>query len=141
MRENPTPNADASSQIYAGDNFVRYTGEFSKFVSVQRFAWEAGERGQAVNAIANPSQAELLHKEFSEKKETLQEKRREAILEVCVDCERDVLTNVFDVIEIWRSGTSRCRWTRGTIGGNRTLCRIRCRRSCHQRSREGRRAL
>jgi pre-mRNA-processing factor SLU7 len=88
MRENPTPNIDPSTAVYAGDNFVRYTGDAQEFASVQRFAWEASNAQQTDAAAAstlvlaaNPSQVELLHKQFKEKKATLLQRRREEILD------------------------------------------------------------
>ena len=123
MRENPTPHADPTQQTYAGDNFVRHTGEYKDFTQVQRFAWDAarsaGGEAASVVPIANPSQvrmfglfffflnkhflrvffrivlrnawtktrfsfwtkAELLHRQFREKKATLQQRRRAALLD------------------------------------------------------------
>ena len=70
MRENPTPHADPSQQTYAGDNFVRHSGAYKDFTQVQRFAWDASRSGGGTDVVpvANPSQAELLHKQFREKK-------------------------------------------------------------------------
>jgi pre-mRNA-processing factor SLU7 len=85
MRENPTPNVDPSQSVYQGDNFVRQSGDFKDFASMQRFAWEASEANKGAAAamvhVANPSQVELLHKQFQEKKATLLQRRRDAILD------------------------------------------------------------
>jgi pre-mRNA-processing factor SLU7 len=52
---------------------------------MQRFAWEASEANKGAAAamvhVANPSQVELLHKQFQEKKATLLQRRRDAILD------------------------------------------------------------
>lgn len=84
MRENPTPHIDPSQSTYAGDNFVRHSGDYKDFTQVQRFAWDAqrsgGTQGADVVPVANPSQAELLHKQFREKKATLEQRRRAEIL-------------------------------------------------------------
>ena len=73
--------------VYAGDNFVRANGDV-KYVlaqclrralgharrgreirSMQRFVWDANERGnEEINILANPSQAEKMHKAYQEKK-------------------------------------------------------------------------
>lgn len=45
------------------------------------FAWEAAERGQEVHPIADPSQAEMLRKNFDEKKTTLKEEQKQRILD------------------------------------------------------------
>ena len=56
---------------FAGDNFVRGTGEVQEFHEVNTFAWDAYERGQDVHLQALPSQAALLLRQFKEKKEQL----------------------------------------------------------------------
>ncbi len=47
MRANPLAHTgkSASELPYAGDNFVRHSGEVSKFAERQLFAWEAAEKG------------------------------------------------------------------------------------------------
>jgi len=82
MRDNPNKDKDPSELDYAGDNFVRYSGEAKNFSSMQTFCWDAGERGGAdVTLQANPTQAELMNKTFSEKKEELKNQTKQTILE------------------------------------------------------------
>jgi pre-mRNA-processing factor SLU7 len=81
MRENPLPHMDENELVYAGDNRNMRTGEWKDFVQVQRYAWEAQERGQNVNFVGAPSQAELGFKTFKEKQQKLAEERRKAILQ------------------------------------------------------------
>lgn len=54
---------------YAGENFVRFTGDTQKHASAQLFAWEAYEKGVDVHLLAEPTKLELLKKEYEEKKE------------------------------------------------------------------------
>lgn len=81
MRENPTPNADPSTLAYAGDNFVRATGDAQKFYEVQLYAQEAEARGQAVNMAAVPMQAELLAREHKARKENLRREQRKELFD------------------------------------------------------------
>lgn len=66
---------------FAGDNFVRYTGEAPKLNELQLFAWEASEKGAEVHMHANPTQADLLYREFQKKKESLKDTVKDSILE------------------------------------------------------------
>ncbi|KAL6080203.1 mRNA splicing protein [Balamuthia mandrillaris] len=80
MRENPNPHLPPENQLYLGDNFVRKTGDTLKFGQVQRFAWEAYEKGQDIHVQATPSQAELLYQRYKQKKEDLKSLQKEAVL-------------------------------------------------------------
>ncbi|CAN0245482.1 unnamed protein product, partial [Phaeothamnion confervicola] len=66
---------------FAGDNFVRYGGDVKKYAQTQIFAWEAAERGQELHPVADPSQAELLHRQFEEKKKKLKDDQKQGILD------------------------------------------------------------
>ncbi|CAM9803457.1 unnamed protein product [Ascophyllum nodosum] len=81
MRDNPMPDANAEDLVFAGDNFIRYTGDVREHARTSVFAWEAGERGQEVHPVADPSQAEMLRKKFDEKKTTLKEEQKQRILD------------------------------------------------------------
>jgi pre-mRNA-processing factor SLU7 len=47
---------------------------------LQLFAWQAASRGNDVHLNANPTQGELLHQEFKQKREELKETSKESIL-------------------------------------------------------------
>lgn len=82
MRENPTPNVDPSQLLYAGDNFIRKSGDVLEVQRLQSFVWEANDRGnEEIHAIANPSQAELLHQQYKAKKQELLSTKKNAVLE------------------------------------------------------------
>jgi len=81
MRENPNKTGNPSEQLFAGDNFVRHTGDVRKFSEMQSYAWEAYEKGQEVHLQGAPSQAELLYKEYKHKSESVKAKTKNAILE------------------------------------------------------------
>ncbi|KAL1918407.1 uncharacterized protein VTP21DRAFT_3067 [Calcarisporiella thermophila] len=80
MRDNPNKDVPPEEAVFAGDNFVRYTGESSKMAQVQMFAWESSERGGDAHLQANPTQAQLLHSEYVKKKEQLRASVHDSIL-------------------------------------------------------------
>jgi len=81
MRANPIPNANPDDLAFAGDNFVRYSGDALSMQATQVLCWEMQARGEEVDMISNPSQAEMVHRQFQEKKRELEESKRKAILE------------------------------------------------------------
>ena len=81
MRENPTPHEDAADLVYAGDNFARINGDAVALAQTQLFAWEAYEHGSDIHPQANPSQSELLQKQFAEKAAGLKHQKRDAVLD------------------------------------------------------------
>jgi pre-mRNA-processing factor SLU7 len=81
MRDNPLKEKDPSDLTYAGDNFVRWTGDAPKMAKLQMFAWSAAEHAQDVHLQANPTQGELLYKDFQKKKEKISETQKDSILE------------------------------------------------------------
>ena len=81
MRDNPIQHADPHDLAYAGDNFVKYTGDAPKMAELQRFAWSAADRGADVHLQANPTQGELAYQEFLKTKEKFSESQRNSILE------------------------------------------------------------
>ncbi|GFY08754.1 pre-mRNA-splicing factor SLU7 [Trichonephila clavipes] len=83
MRDNPYKKTGLAPEElnYAGDNFIRYTGDTSKHSKTQLFAWQAYEKGVEVNLLAEPTKAELLHQEFQVKKEEVKDNIKSGILE------------------------------------------------------------
>ncbi|KAJ2720766.1 mRNA splicing protein [Coemansia sp. Benny D115] len=86
MRENPYASQSDKTSVaqrhgYAGDNFIRYTGEAQEVVKQEVFAWEAGERGnQSAHFQANPTQTALMYKEYKGKSESLKDEKKARIL-------------------------------------------------------------
>lgn len=54
---------------FAGENFVRFSGDTTKHATAQLFAWEAHGKGVDVHLLAEPTKLELLQKEYDKKKE------------------------------------------------------------------------
>ncbi|KAJ1857591.1 mRNA splicing protein [Coemansia sp. RSA 1822] len=81
MRENPYAGKDPSQLAYAGDNFIRYSGDAQDILKREVFAWEAGERGNSsAHLQANPTQTALLYKEFKGKTSEIKSTRQQEIL-------------------------------------------------------------
>ncbi|XP_063784836.1 pre-mRNA-splicing factor SLU7 [Pseudophryne corroboree] len=83
MRENPYSDAGKNPDevSYAGDNFVRYSGDTITMAQTQLFAWEAYEKGSDVHLQADPTKLEVLCKSFKVKKEDFKEDQKKSILE------------------------------------------------------------
>lgn len=80
MREDPQPNKPLNEKTFVGDNFVRSGGDFAAWQSMQVHSMEAFDKGQDVHMIANPSLAEMLYKQFKEKKEVLAKQSSKDVL-------------------------------------------------------------
>ncbi|KAM4675327.1 pre-mRNA-splicing factor SLU7 isoform 1-T3 [Discoglossus pictus] len=83
MRDNPYSDAGRNPEevSYAGDNFVRYTGDTISMAQTQLFAWEAYEKGSDVHLQADPTKLEVLCKSFKVKKEDFKDDQKKSILE------------------------------------------------------------
>lgn len=83
MRENPYRNTgkQAEELDFAGDNFVRHSGDTQKMASMQMFAWEAAERGVDVHLQADPTRLEMLQDTYGVRKKDFKKDQRDSILE------------------------------------------------------------
>jgi pre-mRNA-processing factor SLU7 len=79
MRANPNPELNPEEQTFAGDNFQRYTGDALKLAEQQILSWEMQQRGEGIDAIANPSQMELAAREYKEKRTALDMEKKKAL--------------------------------------------------------------
>nr|GAT43013.1 predicted protein [Mycena chlorophos] len=80
MRDAPVTNVAPEDAKFAGDNFLRASGEANDMQQLQLFAWQSASRGNDVHLNANPTQGELLHQEFKQKKEQLRDTSKISIL-------------------------------------------------------------
>ena len=80
MRSNPFPNADPKDLVFAGDNFIRMKGDAIGFKEIERFAWDTKVMEKGVHLQAAPSQAELFHRQFKEKKQILKNQTENEVL-------------------------------------------------------------
>ncbi|KAJ1847095.1 mRNA splicing protein [Coemansia sp. RSA 2708] len=79
MRENPY--AGTQQTAYAGDNFIRYSGEAQEVLKREVFAWEAGERGNtSAHSQANPTQTALMYKQFTDRRHEGKSSRQQQLL-------------------------------------------------------------
>merc|ERR1719420_464469 len=82
MRDNPNPDVNPEDLQFAGDNFVRVSGNAVDLADTQLFAWDASDRGVGdIHPQANPSQAELMKKKFKQKAESVKTTRKKAVLD------------------------------------------------------------
>merc|ERR1712001_713454 len=83
MRKNPYEGTGKKDEEveYAGDNFVRISGDTVNHAQSQMFAWDAGRKGLEVHALAEPTKLEALKKEYVQKKDTLKDEAKNQILE------------------------------------------------------------
>lgn len=89
MRSNPYGNNTNPEDLpFAGDNFVRYSGDAVEMAKNQVLCWEMAEKGAMsdelggagmIDVIANPSQAEYLKKQFELKKKAVEKEKKKAI--------------------------------------------------------------
>jgi len=82
MRDNPykTTGKPPEELQYAGDNFIRYSGDTNHVSKAQLFAWQAYDKGVDVHLQAEPTKAELVHQQFDSRKEDYKESIRDNIL-------------------------------------------------------------
>lgn len=80
MRDNPNPQKDANELDFAGENFVRYSGDTNKHSTAQLFAWEAHGKGVDVHLLAEPTKLEMLQKEYEKKKEEFKSETKDKVL-------------------------------------------------------------
>lgn len=82
MRENPyeTTDKDTDEVDFAGENFVRHTGESVDFAKAQVFAWDAMDKGVDVHFQAEPTKAAVLRKTYAKKKADHSTKLKESVL-------------------------------------------------------------
>ncbi|KAI9012004.1 Pre-mRNA splicing Prp18-interacting factor-domain-containing protein [Phycomyces blakesleeanus] len=82
MRDNPLREEQGADDVpFAGDNFVRYTGDAPAMAKIQLFAWQAADRGSDVHLQANPTQVAILHQEYESKKDEVRGSTQKSILE------------------------------------------------------------
>uniref|UniRef100_A0A914ZRY8 Pre-mRNA-splicing factor SLU7 n=1 Tax=Parascaris univalens TaxID=6257 RepID=A0A914ZRY8_PARUN len=84
MRENPfagVPGKEKEAAKFAGENFVRYTGEVVQANEAQVFAWQARCKGIDVHALAEPTKLEAMRKEFEEQKMKSKDVHKEKLIE------------------------------------------------------------
>jgi hypothetical protein len=65
---------------YAGENFVRFSGDTRKHARAQLFAWEAYGKGVDVHLLAEPTKLELLQKEYEGRKEDYKTEAQASVL-------------------------------------------------------------
>ncbi|KAF8325158.1 pre-mRNA-splicing factor SLU7 [Cantharellus anzutake] len=80
MRDAPHPEIQPEDAPFAGENFLRHSGDAPNIQKLQLFAWQSAARGNDIHLQANPTQGEILHDQYQEKKEELKETNQSSIL-------------------------------------------------------------
>lgn len=80
MRDNPLRNVPPEEARFAGENFLRYSGEAAEVQKLQLFAWNAAARGNDVHITANPTEGQLLHQQYEKAKAELKDTSKVSIL-------------------------------------------------------------
>ena len=60
---------------------ILHVGDALIMAQTQVLCWEMQNRGESIDLISNPSQAELMQKQFKEKKIALEDSKKKNILE------------------------------------------------------------
>ena len=83
MRKNPYESSGQKDDEveYAGDNFMRVSGDTVDHAKSQLFAWEAGAKGLDVHALAEPTKLEALKREYVTKKTELKDEAKSKIFD------------------------------------------------------------
>jgi len=81
MRENPNPDKNPEEVGFAGDNFIRDTGEAQQFDQIRRYAWESFARGKDIHLQAAPSQVEIMFQKDQKEQEVKRLQIKNEILE------------------------------------------------------------
>ena len=81
MRSNPHPDQNPEDLAYAGDNFVRHTGDALKMAGSQVLCWDMQARGEEIDIFSNPTQAEMVHEQFTEKSRNLVDEKKNKLLD------------------------------------------------------------
>lgn len=71
----------ACLQTFAGDNFVRNSGDYQGWNALNLYSVQAHDRGQELHMQAVPSAAEALHQQFKQKKELLAKASKKDVLQ------------------------------------------------------------
>jgi len=83
MRKNPYEGTGKAVEEvdYAGDNFVRISGDTVNHAKSTMFAWEASRKGLDVHILAEPTKLEVLKQEYETKKSDFKSDMNKGILD------------------------------------------------------------
>jgi len=83
MRKNPYEGTGKSNEEvdYAGDNFVRISGDTVNHAKSTMFAWDASRKGLDVHMLAEPTKLEVLKHEYEARKDEFKTDMNKGILD------------------------------------------------------------
>ncbi|TIB84443.1 hypothetical protein E3Q16_01939 [Wallemia mellicola] len=80
MREAPHSNVRPEDSTFAGENFLRNSGDAAGIQNTQLFAWQSANRGHDMHVQANPTATEMAHGAFKVKKEEIKDSHKANML-------------------------------------------------------------
>lgn len=82
MRADPFKGTSKEgSSEFKGENFIRYNEDTHEINNRQMFAWDVSNKGDELHLQADPTLAEMMHKQHREKKETFKTTQRGSVLD------------------------------------------------------------
>lgn len=81
MNANLVSDKDPSKVLYVADTVVSATGETSKMLNAQVYAWDAERKGNSINLQADPTLAEIMYKKSKKENETQVKELEKSLLE------------------------------------------------------------
>ncbi|EOR00286.1 hypothetical protein E3P92_01481 [Wallemia ichthyophaga] len=80
MREAPHSDVKPEDSAFAGENYVRDSGDAAGIQNTQLFAWQSASRGHDMHVQANPTATEMAHGAFKVKKEEIKDTHKNSML-------------------------------------------------------------
>jgi len=81
MRTDPLKDTDRKGKsAFVGDNFIRYNDDTHEINKRQMFAWDVTTKGEDLHLQADPTLAEMMHKQHKTAKETFKTNQSEGVL-------------------------------------------------------------
>lgn len=81
MRADPLPHVPATEKVYQGDNAWKNSADTKGLAGIQSFAWDAYNQGKDVHLQTNPTEVELMRKQYKDKKKKLEELKKQKLLD------------------------------------------------------------
>ncbi|TIA90930.1 hypothetical protein E3P99_01293 [Wallemia hederae] len=80
MREAPHADVKPEDSAFAGENFLRDSGDAAGIQNTQLFAWQSAGRGHDMHVQANPTATEMAHGAFKVKKDEIKDTQKNSML-------------------------------------------------------------
>jgi pre-mRNA-processing factor SLU7 len=81
MKEDPNPEKSEEDSTYKGDDILKKTGDVGAFRALEMFSYNYNEKDSEFLFNGTPSQVELLHKDYKNKKQKIINEQKEKLYE------------------------------------------------------------